>query len=118
MNATIPFLHAPYLGDTAPDGYPQNQYQDPPTPRLAFLIQPDTENVILTDTSHADRITVRKLVGVPTVAPFKVWDKITVSGEVFILKEVRDMSTSPFPLPFGQPNSSGMGALIIERVVS
>lgn len=115
MQATIPFQHAPYLGNTDGDGYPTADQYGPDVERFAFLVQPDIENLIETDDKAASRSVVRKLVGVADVAPFNIYDRITLSGEQFRLEEIRDMSQSPFPLPFGQPRLGGLGALIVER---
>lgn len=114
MQATIPFQHAAYQGNTA-DGYPTQPQYGAAVERLAYMIQPDVETTVLADDSHTNKVTTRKLVGVVSVEPFTVFDRITVRGVDYILKEIRDMSDSPFPLPFG---ADTLGALIIERVES
>jgi hypothetical protein len=115
VQASIPFQHARYLGDADVDGYPISDQYGPDVERFAFLVQSDTENLIETDDKAASRSIIRKLVGVPSVTLFNIYDRITLNGEPFRLEEIRDMSLSPFPLPFEQPRLAGLGALIVER---
>jgi hypothetical protein len=115
VDATIPFSHAPFEGDTDDDGYPTAPTYGTAVTRYAFMVQSDTENLTETDEKAAERSIIRRLVGVPDVGLFNIYDRITLAAEVFRVEEIRDMSQSPFPLPYSQPRLGGLGALIVER---
>lgn len=110
--------HEVYQGATDGDGYPTAPQYDPAVERFAFLVQPDMENLIETDQKAASRSVVRWLIGVPSVQPYNIYDRITVNSETFRVEEIRDMSLSPFPLPYGQPRLEGLGALVVERTTA
>ena len=108
MQATIPVTHRPFLGEGSNDGYPGARQYGPPVNRLAYLVQPESQDAV-TDDEHAGRVVTRKLVGVPSAAPYNVYDEVMVAAKPYVVIEVRDMSTGPFGY---QPG----GALIVERV--
>lgn len=108
MEARRVITHEKYVGIVDPDGYGGQPTYQAAVSRLVFGWQPETLDTTATG-DYTKRVTDRVEVLVPSVDPYSPLDKLTLSGQPYLVDQIRDYTTGPFGFEPG-------GVIVVERV--